>query len=353
MIRFADGFDAYGADTSQMTDGLWAAISSVTLETAIKRTGARSMFLDSAASSTRRVFGASLAQVGIAQAIYPVNLPSTPHAAPLVQFNDSNNFPQCTLNLDTTGVLSLWRGDDANAYGTQLAVTTAAMTAASWQHLEVKADFAGNTFEVRLNSVTIMNASAVNLVNSNPSSGRATGQVSAAQVMFRNATSGHGSRYMDDLVVWDTATALNNDFVGDVKVFTDMPNADTADVAWTPNSGANRWSRISEIPADGDVTYDEAIVNGDRMGVTFPALDAAIVEVKALIFIAKTRKTDAGLCNLTVSAHSGASETAGADNAITTQYTYRLDVFQTDPATAAPGVPAAAGAAAMVLERTA
>jgi hypothetical protein len=353
MIRWAEGFDSYATDVAQMTDGLWAQIQNATLETTQHRTGARSMFLDSAASVTRRVLGGNIAVVGVGQAIYPVALPSNAHACPLVAFMDSNNFPQVLLNLDTTGVVSLWQGNDSDAFGTQLGVSTVGMVASAWQHLEVKADFTAGAVEVRLNSVTILNVSAVSLVNSDPSSGRATGQVSAAQVRFYNSAAGHGSRYIDDLVVWDNSGTLNNDFVGDVKVFTDMPDADTADIDWTPLSGINRYAMIDEIPADGDTSYDEAITNGDRMGVTYPPLDAAIVEVKALIFVAKTRKTDAGLCNVQVSVESGVASDPGADNAITTQYTYRWDVFEQDPATSAPWVPAAAGNAAMVIERTA
>jgi hypothetical protein len=65
---------------------------------------------------------------------------------------------------------------------------------------------------------------------------------------------------------------------------------------------------IDEVPADGDTSYDESGATGDRMGVTFPALDAQVAQVLGVIFVAKTRKTDAGICTVQVSAKSGASE---------------------------------------------
>jgi hypothetical protein len=355
MILWAEGFDAYGTDFSQMTDGLWAAIGSCSLVSSgpTPRTGTRCLLLDSSAANSRRVLGANKAVVGVAQAVYPTNLPSTPHACPLVEFRDSNNFPQVSVNLDTTGVLSVWRGNDSDPYGTQIGVSTVAMVASAWQHVEVKADFTAETLEVRLNSVTILNVTGQSLVNSAPSSGRATGQVSAAQLQFRNATSGNGDRAIDDLVVWDDTGTLNSDFVGDVKVFTDLPNADTAEVAWTPLSGATRYQMIDEVPANGDTDYDESGATGDRMGVTFPALDAQVAQVLGVIFVAKTRKTDAGICTVQLRAKSGSSEALGAENPLTTAYTYRWDVFEENPATSAPWVPAAAGAAALVLDRIA
>jgi hypothetical protein len=311
MILWADGFDAYGTDFSQMTDGLWSNVNSCDFANGgggspVPRTGARALWLDSSASNARRALGGLKAVVGVAQALFLTVLPGTANSGEIVELRDANNFVQVAIVIDTTGVLSVWRADGADVFHTQIGVTTTAVVASAWQHVEVKADFPGNSLEIRLNSVTILNITGTSLVNTDPFSGGPTGELGCSQLVFRNATSNNGERAIDDLVVWDDTGTYNNDFIGDVKVFTDVPDADTADVAWTPLSGAFRYAMIDEIPADGDTSYDEATAAAQKMGVTFPAQDPDITQV-----------------------------------------------LETDPATSAPWDPAAAGNAAMVLERTA
>lgn len=355
MILWADGFDAYGSDVSQMTQGLYAEAGNIDLVTSspTPRTGARCCYMDSSAAHMRRVLGGLKTVVGLAQAIFLTELPSTAHAGQVVELRDANNFVQVAINIDTTGVISVWRANGADVYNTLLGTSTTAMVASAWQHVELKADFPGETLEIRLNSVTILNLSGQSLVNTDPTIGGATGETGCSQFMFRNANSGNGDRALDDMVAWDDSGSFNNDFVGDVKVFTDMPNADTADVDWTPSSGSARYAMIDEIPADDDASYDSSTAAAQKMGVTFPGLDSGITAVSAVIFVEKTRKTDAGVCTLVASVTSSGEKADGASNPLTTEYTYRWDVFETDPATSAPWDPAAAGAAGLLIERTA
>jgi hypothetical protein len=354
MIIWADGFDHYGtggAGQTEMLAGAYADSSSGPTA-AQHRTGTYSLPFNGTNDQTRRVFGSALTTVGVAGAFYLSALPATNQACALFSFRDGANKPQLTIELQTTGIIAAWRGNHTvNYFDTLLGSSSGALVApSSWNHIEVKATFDTTTgsVEVRLNGVTVLNLTGVDTCNSE------FNVESASQVVFGFLSNDSGrTMYLDDLVAWDTAGTYNNDFIGDQKVFTDMPDADTADVDWTPSAGGQRYAMIDEIPADGDATYDETLTTGNRMGVTFPDLDAAVVSVSALLFYAKTRKTDAGVCNLQVSAQSGAAEDAGADNPITTAYTYRWDVFEVDPNTSAPWAPAAASAAAMVIERTA
>lgn len=345
MILWADGFDAYGADEAQMADGLWAS-SSGDLVTTPVRTGTHSYHL-SGNTDGRRVFGGPLVTAGVAAAFFLGALPASDNTTNCFTFADAGNIPQVTIAIDTTGILSAWRGGPGvgDHYNTKLGDTGApVLTANAWNHVEAKVKIHGSTgtVEVRVNGATVLALSGQNTGSA--------GETSQVRFDVNGAfTLGY---YLDDLVAWDTSGSLNNDFVGDVKVFTDLPNADTADVDWTPLTGSDRYAMIDEVPADGDTSYDESTTAGDKMGVTFPALDAAVAQVLGVILVTKTKKTDAGACTLQVSIDSGGSQDAGAANPITTAYTYRFDVFETDPDTAAPWVPAAAGAAALVLERT-
>lgn len=356
MIIWADGFDHYGtsdAGDAQMLDGVYAAINNGSIVNTISRTGTCSFECVGNNGRFRRVFGSALVTCGIAMAINLSALPVENQSCTPFIYSDSGNNPQVTIMIETTGIVSVWLGNGLDNYGTKLASSSTLVAAASWNHIESKVHFddSAGAVEVRLNGVTIINVSGVQTVNAHSP---ASGELSASQVTVGQETNDSSfNMYVDDLILWDTSGTYNNDFVGDLKVFTDMPNADTADKDWTPLSGSATYPMIDEIPADGDTSYIESITTGDKSGVTFPALDAAVTSVAAVLFYAKTRKTDAGTANAQVSVVSGGVAQAGADNPITTQYTYRWDVFEVDPNTAAPWDPTAAGAASMVIERTA
>lgn len=343
-ILWAEGFDHYGDDETMMLDGPYAAVSGSTLTTAKARTGLRSLLTGSAnGNGFRRVWGAAKSTVGIGAAFWHDALPSNNFSRMLFDFRDNANNNQVRLWLLSTGAIQA-RADPFD--GVTLGTSTALVTANAWNHIEAKVhiDSSAGTVEVRLNGVTVLNLTGVNTNHT------ATGETS--QVFSGSLSTYFDSVYMDDMVAWDTDGASNNDFIGDRKVFTDFPDADTADVDWTPNSGSNRWSRISENPPDGDTSYDSSASAGDKMGVTFPDLDAQVTSVTAVILLHKSKKTDAGDCNVQLHAISGADTADGTDRPMTTAYSLYQDVFEVDPATSAPWTNGGASAVAMQVERT-
>lgn len=344
MILWADGFDHYGDDETQMLDGPYAAVVS-TLSTTRARTGIRSLLIGSSnGNGFRRVWGAAKSTVGIGAAFWNDALPDSNRQRVIFGFNDNSNHAQVRFWLTSTGAIQATT--DINNT-TIIGTSTALVTAAAWNHIEawVHIHASAGWVEVRLNGVTILNLVGQ---NTDPNVTGETSQVfcGALATYFDNV-------YVDDVIAADDAGPQNNTFVGDRKVLTHVPVADTAEVAWTPSAGAARYAMIDEIPADADATYDTTSTPGDRMGVTFAALPADISAVVAVILVHKSRKTDAGDCNVTVHAGSGGDEADGNDRAITTQYTYYHDVFEVDPHTAAPFTNAAASAVSMVIERTA
>lgn len=344
MMLWADGFDHYGDDESQMLDGPYASVNS-TLSTTRARTGTRSLLVGSInGNGFRRVFGAAKTTVGVGMAMFHASIPDSNDMRALFEFNDGANNSQVTIWLQSTGAIEAKSGGSPQV---SLGLSTTLMTAGAWNHLEAKVviDDTDGAVEVRLNGVTILNATNKNTDR------RGTGEVS--QVFSGSHQSHFIDVYADDLFAWDDAGAQNNDFVGDRKVFTDVPTADTAEVDWAPSSGGTRFAMIDEIPPDDDATYDTTTDTGDRMGVTFGDLPAEVVSVAAVILVHKSRKTDAGDCNVTVHADSGGDEADGTDRPMTTEYTFYHDVFELDPHTAAPFTNAAASAVAMVVERTA
>lgn len=343
MILWADSFDHYGTVTTNMTDGAWAQVVGGSLSNTFARTGTRSFACTGSADAIRRVFGAAKTTVGVGMAVYKPALPSVNNTNELFSFRDAANAIQIIVAVDTTGILSVWRGNFVTKIGDS---TVPVITAAAWNHIEVKVTINDTTgaVEVRVNQVTVINLTGVDT--------KASALTETSQFQTGNQGTNSQGHYVDDIVAWDTSGSLNNDFVGDLKVATDFPDADTADVAWTRSTGATNFGVIDENPPNGDTDYLTATTVGLKFGVTFPDLPAEASQIPAVIMVNKTRKTDAGDANFQGHVISNGDTGNGTDRPVTTAYLLYHDVFETDPDTAAPWTKAAAEIAAYQGERT-
>lgn len=354
MILWAEGFDHYGDTEANMLAGAWAQVDiGFSLDTTQARTGSRSLHAGGSNTGTlRRVLGDSFTRVGIAMAVRFNGLPGNNANCQLIQFRDGFNVVQISIVVQSTGKIAIY---NAAADNTQpvlhlLAESTVLVQAGGWNHIEawVDVDGADGAVEVRLNEVTAVTA---NGVNTDPTG---AGEIS----QFACTTSGDISsadKWIDDLIAAEGSSSdsgFNSDFIGDRKVFTDFPDADTAEVDWTPSSGPNRFAMVDEPDPDGDATYDEAAVEGDVMGLSFPDLPADVVSVQAVQLVHLSRKTDAGPCDIQGAVQSSGDEDQGADRPMTTAYTLYGDVFETDPHTGLPWTRAAVNAMTATLTRT-
>jgi hypothetical protein len=257
-------------------------------------------------------------------------------------------FSQFTINITSTGTVQV-----RNHYQSGPIVAESAqgvITAETHQHIEFKATV-GNTgsIEVRVNGVTVINEASVDLLyyEANPT---------VAQFGMSRATSGDGSgTYIDDLIMWDTTGSGNNDFIGDKRVFTLFPDGNTAQADFSVVGAASGYEAIDEADPDDDTTYIYEDTTGSpapSSEFTLDDLPAGAANIVAVIPVVRAQKDEAGDANLTVGLVSGASEVNGADNPMTTEWTYRADVFETDPATGAAWTPTAVDAVQLKLART-
>lgn len=358
-ILWAESFDHYGDDETQMTAGAWAAFGGHTLSNVRARTGTRSMRSGGGPTAAlRRVLGAPYVNVGNGFAVYFESLPNNNDSVKVIEFRSAANEPQVTICVQSTGAIAAYTGDANPAVGGNpaliLGTSTDLMVASSWNHLEVfcSCDSAVGTIEVRLNEVTILNLTNV---NTDP---RGTGEFSQVVTMSVGSTTG-ATRFFDDWIAWeaDTSGGYNDDFIGDKKVFTQYPDADVNESGkddWIPNvTGSEMYEMVDEAVADDDTTYIEALTIGDRAAMTFPDVHPDTIEIRAIILVHKTKKADAGTTFVQMSAENAGSEIAGQDRAITTLFTYYHDVFEVDPDTLVPWTPAGANSMAAILERTA
>ena len=341
-LLFCDGFDHYGT-TARMTDGVYADTSGCSLNTVGPRTGTHALFCNSGAD-LRRVLGGAKTTVGIGGAFDWPSLPISSNSQRIFDWRSADNYQQVVLYIQPTGTISAVRN------GTHLGTTAApALTAGAYHHIEAQVFFSNTvgTIEVRVNGVTVLSLSGLDTVTA------PTGAECSAVVYGGGSAGGGPGCYLDDIYCYDTSGSYNNTWIGDRRVLTLFPNANTATADWTPVGAATGYECIDEANPDDDTTYINAATIGLVSQFGLQNLPAGVSLINGVVLVERARKTEAGTANTKVSAVSGASVTAGADKPITEVYTFRQDVFETDPATAAPFTPSAVDSLQFKVERTA
>jgi len=130
------------------------------------------------------------------------------------------------------GRMYYYRGD------TQV-VETAVLMASDWNHIQwwVYADSTNGRVVVYWNGIEVINYTG----NTRPGN---SSQVSYVSFQFHKQWYSGQSlvTYLDDLVLSDSG------FPGDIRVERIYPNADTANKAWTPQSGSDNYAMVDEVP---------------------------------------------------------------------------------------------------------
>lgn len=224
------------------------------------------------------------------------------------------------------------------------------LTANAWWHVEAKFEFdtgAGTCdFEIRIEGRTIIQETGVDATTDG------IGQVCLGDYKTSALPSSPTVRYKD-FVIWNGLTAFNTDFLGSVLVLSLLPTADVA-LNWTPVGGAAGFSILDNTPPN-DAQYIQAAAPPGTPAAyvgELTNLPLNTTSVRALMSCVRAAKSDGGDGSLQVGVKSGASTGLGTDRPITITQTYWRDVFQVDPATAAPWGVAAVNAAQIQINRT-
>lgn len=349
-LLWCDGFDHYGTGAtgkSNMLEGPYAELGgnpSSTITTENLRTGSgnwRSSFSLSSNSILRRVLGGLRNTVGTGAAFYFSNMPVSNDATRLIDFRNDANASLIRLILQTTGTLKV------EYPGGSFTTDAPVVVSESYQHIEMLCfrDPTNGSIEVRVNGVTVISLSSIN-----------TGSTPFAQMAYCYNPSPSGASsltaHIDDLFCYDDTGSFNNSFIGDRRVITLFPTADTISADFTAVGSATGFGAINQTTPDGDTTYITSATVGDESEFEYANLPGGISTISAVVSVAMSRKTEAGPTNLEVAAVSGASVTPGADRPLTERYTYWQDVFETDPASAAPFTPAEVNAMKLRFKRT-
>lgn len=100
----------------------------------------------------------------------------------------------------------------------------------------------------------------------------------------------NGYQYMADFYFGDNTGTVNNTRLGECRIDVIWPTGAGTHTDWTPNTGAN-YAAVDEKPFDGDTTYVESLVSGEKDTYVFGDLsDQLGADVFAMSLTTMARK---------------------------------------------------------------
>lgn len=355
-ILFADNFKNYGNSTARMLDGIWAEIAGITGDTQLledpdpNETGyVLSQFGSNSSRRARMVYpGGGKTVAGFSVRFWVSSLPPSLSSwgQPRILFEDN-------VGTDITGIAFLPDGgigvtnNVTSSPPTFLAFTGPVITANAWNHIEGKLTTGGagaGAIEIRINGITVLNETGLTWSASTPVS---------SFVLYQTGTaSTAGTRgYWKDLILWDTAGTVNNDFIGTANIYTLRPTSDVS-LNWTPSTGTTGWDLIDENDPVSDADFISA-ADPPPSPAVFDVTDLPpdIVTVKALLPFVRTRKIDGGDGNVQLGL-TGTLTDLGTDRPITTAFTSYWDVSELSPDTGVSWTPTEVNNVNLEINRT-
>lgn len=239
----------------------------------------------------------------------------------LVSFEDSGT-EQCDLRITSTGHLKVTRNATLLTDGT----SSEALSADTWYYIEWKVTIADSigagTCKVTINEVETINVAT----------GQDTKNSTNASVNYVEIGNITNSALVADIshIYLDNGTT----FLGDCKVETLTVNADGTTQNFTSSSGTHK-NDVDDATPDDNTTYVESATVNDIELFGFTSLSSTPSLIHALATFNCLTKLDAGTRTLApVLRSNGVNYVQTNFNAVDS-YKYEVEVFPTDPDTAA------------------
>jgi hypothetical protein len=248
---FADGFDWYQGGTSNVsfTGDLgkrWTSLTSsghgCLVGPAYGRGGVgQGLRMSANAGTIQKAFGSNYTQGILAFAFYSetVSVASRTIAGIL-----DGTTEQISIRTNASSVLTVTRN------GTVLATGSTVLSTATWYYIELKFTINNTTgvVELKLNGASEI-ASTGSLNTRNTANTQWNG-------VFFNIPASY-IYWIDDVVVLDTSTGANTNFLGPVQVVARYPDSNGNYAQWTPNGGSNVGA-VSEPYEDGNTSFNQS-----------------------------------------------------------------------------------------------
>lgn len=313
MLLFCESFDY--SNSSTHVNQKWDGGSGGAAEVTKKRTGVRSWYNFTYLQKNVNNLATVIAGVGVQLSLSGYN-------DSLITFRDGTT-QQISVWANADNTLSVKRG------ATVLATSTAVLSTSAFKYIEFKITIHNTTgsYELRLDEAVILSGTNVD-----------TQETANAYITnVRLCDGSNFGHYFDDFYLCDTAGAVNNDFLGAIKVECLFPSAVGNSSQWArggTDSGAN-WSQVEETPPNDDTDYVSSSTTAEKDTYAYGNLATTAGSVKGVQIVPRVRKSDASVGSYAPIARSGAVEEEGTTVNPTETYDYYPDVFELDPSGAA------------------
>jgi len=328
MLKFIDGFDQYGtvASVPSGVEEVWPSNNNpVNFRVRAGRIGGESLEIV-VSSGTGFITTKNLGNLATIISGVALNVQNALTTNIIMEIREDDNTTQgFNVLLNSDGKLSARRGT------TTLATTAAAQVVLNtWVYIEMKVSVAeAGSYDIRVNGVSVLSNGSVDTragtTNNYGNRVRLYGPVGGAG-------SGH---FYDDFYVCDATGSVNNDFLGDRRVVTIFPNADTADEDFALSAGSDSFALLDDNGLDDDTTYVESATVTDRDLFDFENV-GALANINGIQHSVIARKTDVDNFELDlVTKSSSTTDVAASQTVGSTSYDSFFRIQELDPNTAA------------------
>jgi hypothetical protein len=322
-VIVTDGFDMYnGLGSTTGLTNKWTSNGGSSVALTTGRFAGQGVNMGSSGSGagriTRTFTGSPVTSVGVGVAINVTAMPTTDtvHGFLSILKGVVTTFG---LRITTTGALEAYRLTSLTA-GTSLGVSAGSVIGVGWHFIECAVTISDTvgTVLVKVDGSTVLNLSSQDTNN-------AVTNVDSISFGFGANNPGTLAIVVDDLYITDGAT------LGERKIETLRPAADTATKNWTPLTGTANYAMVNETLADGDTSYVQASTVGTRDLYTLGTLSSTPTVIDAIQIVSFMEKTDATTRTVYNSCQSAGTDSDGSAFSLTASYNRFDRLLATDP----------------------
>lgn len=319
-LLFIDGFDHYN-DSLDKWDGISGPVSPPGFGTGRFAPGQSVRFTSTNDREMKKTLAADVNEVFLG---FGFQTTTGLETQTITTFEDNAGTKCGSIKVTSAGAISVHLGEG----GTQLGISAASIISASvWHYIEIHyhPDDSAGVFEVKVDEVSVVNVTGVDTTNG----------LTHVRAFDIGPHGNPGQDYFfDDLYICDEIGTINNTFLGDVRVATVLPDADTATKDFTPDTGSVNFSRVDESPViDDDTSYVENGTVGATDLYSFAAVGVTGT-VHGIQVNAHARKTDSESRKIKLVAKPGSTESVGPiEHNMPANYFTFSQIYETNPDT--------------------
>lgn len=342
VLILADGFDLY-ADRDDIGKAGWYSIeSNVSFSTTNGRFGGGCLAINSA-NSWRCSVGIPIGSTVIACFAYYFNNLSgagTTFRA-VVGGNTQNTSRLFSIDTNNAGTMRVF-GNPGPAIGSDV---SNAFSDQTWHWVEVKVTLgttnSNGAIEVKIDGTVRYSATGIDTFNSSSD---------ILDALFFTGRAGGGVR-LDDLIVMDSSGSSMNDYLGDTRIDTLIPNSNGAATDWTASSGSQYQCVDDVLSGSNDNTDYVYTDDAGELDLQMSNIVGNPATIHAVQTRVRATKTDVGTRLFRTNLLSGSSIGNGPTTGIGIGYGWmRNGIFQNDPDGDIPWTKAAVDALQVQLE---